>query len=241
MRVRRSVGARGLQCTMSTEPIESLEVETGGQPDASVIWLHGLGADGHDFEPVVPMLGLDAALALRFVFPHAPIRPVTINMGMPMRAWYDIAELGGARQDEHGIRESQAILERLIERERTRGIASRRIVLAGFSQGGAIALHTGLRHPEPLAGILALSTWLPLDSTLSAERNPVNAAIPILIAHGTDDEMVSIDRARRSRDVLVSQGYAPQWREYPMGHAVSVPELADVGAWLGSVLRAAPP
>lgn len=225
---------------MNGESIEALETEVGGRPDASVIWLHGLGADGHDFEPVVPMLRLDAQLSLRFVFPHAPIRPVTINMGMPMRAWYDIAELGGTRQDERGIRDSQSVLEQLIERERARGIAAQRIVLAGFSQGGAIALHTGLRHPEPLAGILALSTWLPLDSTLSAERHAANASIPIFVAHGTDDEMVAIDRARRSRDVLVAHGYAPQWREYPMGHAVCVPELVDIGAWLGSVLRAAP-
>ncbi|MFA7666049.1 MAG: alpha/beta fold hydrolase [Burkholderiaceae bacterium] len=223
---------------MPTQAIEAIESGTGGKPDASVIWLHGLGADGHDFEPVVPALRLPAGLSLRFIFPHAPVRPVTINMGMPMRAWYDIAELGGARQDEAGIRASQAILERLIERERSRGIAAARIVLAGFSQGGAIALHTGLRHPEALAGILAMSTWLPLDSTVAAERHPANASIPIFLAHGSHDEMVGIDRARRSREALIKNGYAPQWREYPMGHAVCEPELVDIGIWLAEVLRA---
>lgn len=219
--------------------LETIVVTTGPDPDASVIWLHGLGADGHDFEPVVPALGLDASLSLRFVFPHAPIRPVTINMGMPMRAWFDIAELGGARQDEQGIRDSQALLEALIEGERARGIAAGRIALAGFSQGGAIALQTGLRHPEALAGILALSCWLPLDATLAAERSAANASIPVFMAHGVHDDVVGIDRARRSRDVLRTLGYSPEWHEYPMGHAVCVPELADIGAWLASVLRPA--
>ncbi|TAN55530.1 MAG: alpha/beta fold hydrolase, partial [Betaproteobacteria bacterium] len=157
---------------------ESIERETGARPDAAVIWLHGLGADGHDFEPLVPMLGLPARLALRFVFPHAPQRPVTINMGLRMRAWYDVVSLGGGEEDAAGIRASQGLLETLIAREKTRGIEARRIVLAGFSQGGAIALQTGLRHAERLAGILALSTWLPLAATLEAERHAINRDLP---------------------------------------------------------------
>ena len=177
---------------------ESIERETGARPDAAVIWLHGLGADGHDFEPLVPMLGLPARLALRFVFPHAPQRPVTINMGLRMRAWYDVVSLGGGEEDAAGIRASQGLLETLIAREKTRGIEVRRIVLAGFSQGGAIALQTGLRHAERLAGILALSTWLPLAATLEAERHAINRDLPIFMAHGTHDEMIALERAARS-------------------------------------------
>ena len=220
---------------------DAVEIETAGRPDAAVIWLHGLGADAHDFEPIVPELRLPSQLSVRFVFPNAPVRPVTINGGMPMRAWYDIVELGGARQDEAGIRASQRIVESLIARENERGIATARIVLAGFSQGGAIALQTGLRHTERLAGILALSTWLPLHATLEAERSAQNADVPILYAHGLHDDMVDIERARTSRDVLARLGYQVQWREYPMGHAVCVPELVDIGAWLASVLRATGP
>lgn len=220
---------------------DTVEIETAERPDATVIWLHGLGADAHDFEPVVPELRLPAQLAVRFVFPNAPVRPVTINGGMPMRAWYDIVELGGAQQDEAGIRASQRIVEALVARENGRGIATARIVLAGFSQGGAIALQTGLRHREPLAGILALSTWLPLHTTLEAERSPENADVPIFYGHGLHDDMVAVERARASRDVLVRLGYRVQWHEYPMGHAVCMPELVDVGAWLAGVLQAAGP
>lgn len=216
--------------------LDAVEIETGAPPDAAVIWLHGLGADAHDFEPIVPELRLPPRLSVRFVFPNAPVRPVTINGGMPMRAWYDIVELGGARQDEAGIRASQRLVEAMIEREKARGIASARIVLAGFSQGGAIALQTGLRHGDALAGILALSAWLPLHTTLEAERSAQNARVPIFQAHGTHDEMVGVERARTSRDILVRLGYPVQWREYPMGHAVCAQEIADVGAWLGSVL-----
>ena len=215
---------------------EAIERERGAQPDAAVIWLHGLGADGHDFEPLVPMLALPARLAVRFVFPHAPVRPVTINSGMRMRAWYDIFQLGGGREDEAGIRASQALLEGLIAREKTRGIAAQRIVLAGFSQGGAIALQTGLRHAERLAGILALSTWLPLAGTLEAERHAMNRDVPILYAHGTHDEMISLARAERSRDALQALGYAPEWHAYPMGHEVCAEEIAAVAAWLTRVL-----
>ncbi len=201
-----------------------------------MIWLHGLGADGHDFEPLVPMLGLPRRLAARFVFPHAPERPVTINMGMRMRAWYDIAELGGRSEDAQGIRASQGLLEGLIARERARGIEARRIVLAGFSQGGAIALQTGLRHPERLAGIMALSTWLPLAATLEVERSKANLDVPLFIAHGLHDEMVGIERALRSRDALEALGYAVEYYEYPMGHAVCPEEVAAIAAWLARTL-----
>ncbi|MDH4189325.1 MAG: alpha/beta hydrolase [Betaproteobacteria bacterium] len=211
---------------------ETVERETAPKPDATVIWLHGLGADGHDFEPIVPALRLPKRLALRFVFPHAPQQPVTINMGLRMRAWFDIFELGGAREDETGIRASQALLEALIEREKSRGIAARRIVLAGFSQGGAIALQTGLRHPERLAGILALSTWLPLAEALETERDAANAGVPIFIAHGSSDPMVPLERAERSRDRLAALGYTPEWRAYPMAHEVCQDEVAAIGAWI---------
>ncbi len=201
-----------------------------------MIWLHGLGADGHDFEPLVPMLGLPRRLALRFVFPHAPERPVTINMGVRMRAWYDIVQLGGGPEDSAGIRESQALLEGLIARERARGVEPGRIVLAGFSQGGAVALHTGLRHAERLAGIMALSTYLPLPATLEADRSPVNADLPIFMAHGLNDEMIGIERARASRAALEALGYAPIWHEYPMAHAVCEEEVTAIAGWLAGVL-----
>jgi phospholipase/carboxylesterase len=201
-----------------------------------VIWLHGLGADGHDFEPLVPMLGLPRRLALRFVFPHAPERPVTINMGARMRAWYDIVRLGGGAEDSAGIHQSQALLEGLIARERERGIAPGRIVLAGFSQGGAIALHTGLRHAERLAGIMALSTYLPLPATLETDRSPANADVPIFMAHGLNDEMIGIARALASRDALEALGYALVWHEYPMAHAVCEEEVTAIAGWLAGVL-----
>jgi phospholipase/carboxylesterase len=182
------------------------------------------------------MLGLPRRLAARFVFPHAPERPVTVNMGMRMRAWYDIAELGGGKEDGAGIRASQALLEGLIARERARGIEARRIVLAGFSQGGAIALQAGLRHPERLAGIMALSTWLPLAATLELERSRQNADLPVFMAHGLHDEMVAIDRALASRDALEALGYAVEFHEYAMGHAVCPEEVTAIAAWLIGVL-----
>ncbi len=215
---------------------EFLERETGARPDAAVIWLHGLGADGHDFEPLVPMLQLPARLAVRFVFPHAPQRPVTINMGLRMRAWYDVISLGGGQEDEAGIRASQALLEALVAREKTRGIAAHRIVLAGFSQGGAIALQTGLRHAERLAGIMALSTWLPLAGTLEAERHAINRDVPIFMAHGTHDEMIPLARAAQSRARLEALGHAPEWHEYAMGHSVCPEEVAAIAVWLAKVL-----
>lgn len=211
--------------------LESLEIETGPAPDAAIIWLHGLGADGHDFEPVVPELGLEG-LAIRFVFPHAPVRPVTINGGMAMRAWYDIRDNAIRREDEAGVRESQSQVEALIARELSRGIGSRRIVLAGFSQGGAIALHTALRHRAPLAGILALSTYLPLADTLEREAVDENRAIPVFMAHGRADPVIPLARAAESRARLESLGWGVQWHEYPMPHSVCAAELADIGAWL---------
>ena len=215
---------------------EAVELETGTAPDAAVIWLHGLGADGHDFEPVVPELRLPERLRLRFVFPHAPVRPVTLNMGMRMRAWYDIKQLGGGPEDEAGIRASQASLDALVERERARGIEPRRVVLAGFSQGGAIALQAGLRHPERLAGLLALSTYLPLAGTLAAEASAANRDLPIFMAHGRLDDIIPVDRAERSRDALAALGYAPEWHEYPMPHTVCPEEIAHIAAWLARVL-----
>jgi len=217
-------------------PLETIEVETGASPAAAVLWLHGLGADGHDFEPVVPELRLPAALAIRFIFPHAPIRPVTLNQGMRMRAWYDIARLGGGMEDETGIRASEKLLVQLIEREGERGIAPARIVLAGFSQGGAIALQTALRYPERLAGTLALSTYLPLATRAAAERSTASLAMPIFMAHGSDDPMIAIEQAQRSRDVLVGLGCRVDWREYPMPHSVCAREIADIATWLSQVL-----
>lgn len=216
--------------------LATIEVETGARPDAAVIWMHGLGADGHDFEPVVPELRLPPGLRVRFVFPHAPIRPVTINAGMRMRAWYDIFQLGGGAEDEAGIRASQAEVEKLIERETQRGVRPGRIVLAGFSQGGAMALHTGLRHPEPLAGIVALSTWLPLAARLPAERHAANAAAPIFMAHGTEDPMVPLALAQASRAALERLGYAVEWHQYPMPHSVCGEEIADIAAFLVRIL-----
>jgi len=219
-----------------TQQAQALEIETAPAPDAAVLWLHGLGADGHDFEPVVPQLRLPPQLRVRFVFPHAPVRPVTLNMGMRMRAWYDILQLGGGREDEAGIRESQALLEALIARERRRGVAPQRIVLAGFSQGGAVALHTGLRHAERLAGILALSTYLPLAGSLAPEHSAANLDVPLFMAHGRFDDIIPIERARQSRVALAGLGCKVEWREYAMPHAVCGEEIADIAAWLRAVL-----
>jgi phospholipase/carboxylesterase len=215
---------------------EPIELETGPEPRGAVIWLHGLGADGYDFVPVVEELGLPEALHLRFVFPHAPMQPVTINQGAVMRAWYDIT--GDVRDrlgDERGVRASQARVEVLVAREKERGIPAGAIVLAGFSQGGAIALHTGLRHSERLAGILALSTYLPLAPMLAAERAPAQHDVPIFMAHGAYDTLIPVARAMESRDVLRAAGYRVDWREYQMAHAVCAEEIMDIATWLGSV------
>ena len=217
------------------ELLDAIEIETGKNPAASVIWLHGLGADGNDFAPIVPQIRLPPS-AIRFVFPHAPIQPVTINGGMRMRAWYDITDGAIRREDERGVRASQALIETLIGREKERGTKAERLVLAGFSQGGAIALYTGLRHPERIAGIMALSTYVPVGEKLSAEASTANRRVPIFMALGTYDPVIPLDRAEQSRGVLESLGYPVEWREYGMPHSVCPEELADIGAWLGKVL-----
>ncbi|HJW06603.1 MAG TPA: dienelactone hydrolase family protein [Rhodanobacter sp.] len=215
-------------------PLPTVEHETAANPRYSIIWLHGLGADGHDFAPIVPELVDPAWPALRFVFPHAPVRPVTVNGGVPMRAWYDIVAFdAAARQDEAGIRASIAEVEALIARERERGVPSERTFLAGFSQGGAIALAAGLCHADRLAGIVALSTYLPIASTLAAERSAANAATPIFQAHGTADPVVALPRGSASRDALQALGYTVEWHTYPMAHAVCAEEIDDLRRWLG--------
>jgi len=217
-----------------SELLDTIEVETGPAPRAAIIWLHGLGAVGHDFEPIVPELSLPPATAVRFVFPHAPIQAVTINGGARMRAWYDIGHDG--RQDAAGIRASQSRVEALIARERGRGVAAHRIVLAGFSQGGAIALQTGLRHPDPLAGVLALSTYLPLADTLEKEASAAARDVPIFMAHGVEDPLIPLARAAQSRDRLSALGYRVEWHEYPMPHSVCAEEIRDIGVWLQRTL-----
>jgi phospholipase/carboxylesterase len=211
--------------------MEAIQIETGPRPEAAVIWLHGLGADGHDFEPIVPELEL--ARPVRFVFPHAPIRPVTINNGMRMRAWYDIYQFGGGREDEQGLRASQKLVDELIAAQ---GLPPEKIVLAGFSQGGAIVLQTGLRHAERLAGIMALSCYLPIASSVAAERSAANRSIPIFMAHGAYDDIIPIQRAQQSRAALESLGYAVEWHDYPMPHSVCAPEIADISAFLSKVI-----
>jgi len=217
------------------EPLAAIEIETGKNPAASIIWLHGLGADGNDFAPIVPELRLPKT-AIRFVFPHAPVQPVTINGGMRMRAWYDISDGANRREDEHGVRASQVLIETLIGREKERGTKAERLVLAGFSQGGAIALQTGLRHPERIAGIMALSTYVPVGETLTAEASAANRDVPIFMAHGSYDPVIPLGRAEQSRGLLQSLGYPVEWREYGMPHSVCPEELADIGVWLGRVL-----
>jgi phospholipase/carboxylesterase len=209
---------------------QPIEIETGPRPQAAVIWLHGLGADGHDFEPIVPELQLTQAV--RFIFPHAPVRPVTINNGMRMRAWYDIFQFGGGPEDEAGIRASEALLNELISQEKKKGI--NKIVLAGFSQGGAIVLQTGLRHAEPLAGIMALSTYLPLAGKLDDEKSKLSP--PIFMAHGVHDDIIPLKRAEQSKDLLVKSGYAVEWRTYPMPHAVCPEEIGHISQFLARTL-----
>ena len=211
--------------------VDAIRIETGPKPEAAVIWLHGLGADGHDFEPVVPELRLKRAV--RFVFPHAPIRPVTINQGMRMRAWYDILQLGGGPEDDAGLRASQKLTEELI---RAQGLPASKVVLAGFSQGGAIVLQTALRYPERLAGVVALSTYLPLAATLAAERSEANRDLPIFMAHGQHDDLIPMSRARASREHLEKLGYKIEWHDYPMPHSVCAPEIADISAFFSKVI-----
>jgi phospholipase/carboxylesterase len=216
---------------------EAVEIDTGRAPNGSVIWLHGLGADGHDFEPVVPELVQPAERALRFVFPHAPIRPVTLNGGYPMRAWYDIAALDRrTAEDESGIRATRAAIDTLIRRENARGIASERIVLAGFSQGGAMAVFAGARYPERLAGIMGLSCYLLLALRLAAERSAANLATPIFLAHGRQDPVVPLMLGEYAREALQASGYSVEWHAYDMPHSLCPQEVTDIAAWLRRVL-----
>jgi len=217
--------------------LDCIEHETGPEPTHCVIWLHGLGADGHDFAPIVPELQLPARLAVRFVFPHATIQPVTINGGMAMRSWYDILTPNLVkREDEAGIRISEQAIQALIARENARGIPSSRIVLAGFSQGCAMTLHTGIRFKEKLAGLMGLSGYLPLIDMAAPEREPANAATPIFLAHGTHDPVVTLERAEASRAKLIDLGYQVQWHTYPMPHSVCAQEIDDISSFLQSVL-----
>jgi phospholipase/carboxylesterase len=217
--------------------VEAIEVETGPRPAAAVIWMHGLGADASDFEPIVPELVRPGERSLRFVFPHAPVRPVTINGGYAMRAWYDIIGIDRhSAQDEQGIRASDAIVRALIRRESERGIPAERIVLAGFSQGGAMALYTGTRYPEKIAGIMALSCYMLLEPQFDAERSAANQKTPIFLGHGTQDPVVHPLLAEGTRRRLGSAGYAVEWHAYPMPHSVCPEEIADIAAWLRRVL-----
>jgi phospholipase/carboxylesterase len=220
--------------------MDVIEAESGDNPGATILILHGLGADGNDFVPIAQELDLQGVGPVRFLFPHAPVMPVTINGGYRMRAWYDIIGFDAdAPQDEAGLRRSQALVEALLKREKERGIPANRIVLAGFSQGCAMALLAGVRHGERLAGIVGLSGYLPLAGKTGAERSEANRDTPIFLAHGTHDEVVALDRAEASRDALQALGYRVDWHEYLMGHSVSPLEISELNAWLVQVLSAA--
>jgi phospholipase/carboxylesterase len=217
--------------------LENIEIESAPNPTISIIWMHGLGADGNDFVPLARELDLSACPPIRFIFPHAPTMPVTVNNGYVMRAWYDImgADLV-KREDEAGLRASQLQIEALIAREKARGIPAGRIILAGFSQGCAMVLQTGLRHPEKLAGLLCLSGYVPLAASVATERHPASLGTPIFMAHGQMDPVIPIARAEQSRDLLQLLGYQPEWHAYPMQHSLCQDEIDDIGAWLARVL-----
>lgn len=221
----------------SSPLLDCVEIETGSEPRFSVIWMHGLGADGNDFVPIVPELKLGELGPLRFIFPHAPIQPVTINNGMSMRAWYDIyvADLV-RREDEAGLRASQQAIEAIISREKARGIPAERIVLAGFSQGCAMALQTGLRHPEKLAGIIGLSGYLPLAASAQTERHPANQDTPIFLAHGTMDPVVAFERSQATLEALQAMGYQVTFKTYPMPHSVCLEEIQDIAAFMRTII-----
>ncbi len=217
--------------------LETLEHATGADPAASIVVLHGLGADGNDFAPIAAELDLTAVGPVRFVFPHAPVRPVTINGGYRMRAWYDVLGTDLARrEDEPGLRASCTLVQALLDRERARGIAPERTVLMGFSQGCAMTLMTGLRAPQRLAGLAGLSGYLPLPATTAAERSAANHDVPIFLAHGRQDPIVAFERGTDSRDALAALGYAVEWHDYPMQHSVCPQEIADLNGWLLRVL-----
>lgn len=223
---------------MTTQPLETIQLDTGPNPTVSVIWLHGLGADGNDFVPIVRELDLRGCPPIRFVFPHAPTMPVTVNGGYVMRAWYDILGTDIVQgQDEAGLRRSQTMVEQLIAREKARGIPAEKIVLAGFSQGCAMTLQTGLRHPEKLAGLLCLSGYLPIYEKVPAERHAANKDTPIFMAHGQQDPIVPFQAAALSRDFLRALEYQVEWHEYPMPHSVCPEEVEDIGNWLQRIFR----
>ena len=225
--------------------ITLIEVDSAANPSVAVIWMHGLGADGSDFEPIVPELGLAESPAVRFIFPNAPYRPVTCNGGYVMRAWYDIISLqpDNRQIDETGLLESREIVRQLIQREEKRGIPSQRIFLAGFSQGGAVAYLSALTHPEPLAGVIALSTYIPEARLITEDLSAANRHIPLFVAHGTDDDVVSIKLGRQALALLEQCGLKPAWHTYDMPHSVCIDEVRDIGTWLNariSALEAAP-
>jgi phospholipase/carboxylesterase len=220
------------------ELLDYVEVITSDNPSYSVIWLHGLGADGHDFEPIVPFLGLPPATAVRFIFPHALMRPITINGGAVMRAWYDIVEISTNRgQDEAGIRHSADKIRALIDREISRGIPASRIILAGFSQGAAMALYVGLRYPQKLAGIMALSAYLLFPERLQGEHSQANAGTPVFVAHGTQDPVVPYFLGEAVRAALEAGSWPVEWHSYPIPHSVSQAEIADIGRWMQARLN----
>lgn len=220
------------------QTLEYIEINTNQTPNSSVVWLHGLGADGHDFENIVTELNLPQHLGIRFIFPHAPVQPVSINAGYPMRSWFDILGLdANASQDEAGIRKAQKSIEQLLESILKSGIPSERIILGGFSQGGALALHIALRYPKKLAGAIGLSTYLPLADLVGQERHSTNADLPLFLAHGTQDAIVPYQFGRVSYQLLNDLGHSVSWHEYPMGHNVSIEEVRDISNWLQDRLK----
>lgn len=214
--------------------LPAIEIETAAHPSFAVIWLHGLGADGHDFAPIIPHLGLPESLAVRFIFPHAPAMAVTCNGGYVMPAWYDITYIDGSNRgvDEAGILTSRDAIRALITRENERGIPCHNIVLAGFSQGGAMAYSAGLTHPEKLAGIIALSAYIPAPSLFAEDALMANRLTPIFAGHGREDDVVPRELGRQAHDLLLDQGYTIAWHDYPMEHAVCAEEIGDIGQWL---------
>ena len=226
---------------MSQDNFDTIEMEINGEPEAVIIWLHGLGADGNDFVPVVKQLDITRNKGVRFVFPHAPYRSVTINGGMTMRAWYDVMTLDrNGIQDEIGIQKSSTFLEELIQREYDRGIAYNKIIIAGFSQGGAIALYTGLRYPKKLGGLIALSTWIPLEEKIKNELGKDNSQplnLPIFLAHGEYDQVIPFEFGEISKKLIEKVGFKVNWNSYPIEHSVSQQEISDIGLWLSEILR----
>lgn len=223
---------------LTNKLLPTIEVNTGSLPAYTIIWMHGLGADGNDFVPIVKELALPQNLSIRFLFPHAPERPVTINNGYIMRAWYDISHPEiGQHHDEIGLKESQFAIDTIIEKELVKGIAAKNIFLAGFSQGGAMALQAGLRQQNRLGGIIALSCYLPLTDSLKDEASLVNLSVPIFMVHGTHDDVIPLSRAIASRDHLLTQHYDVEWHEYPMAHSVCPQEILDLSCWLQRIIK----